>query len=77
MQFQLRPNCGGYRFCRAENIEIAQDKVRGDFSHIRDVIVTSYSGLEAMINDPESMTGVKTGFLIWTERSLASVAATS
>lgn len=42
--------------------EIAQDKVRGDFSHIRDVIVTSYSGLEAMINDPESMTGVKTGF---------------
>lgn len=42
--------------------EIAQDKIRGDFSHIREIIVTSLSALQSIIDNPDSSIGVKTRF---------------
>ncbi|MDD4474524.1 MAG: replicative DNA helicase [Eubacteriales bacterium] len=41
---------------------IAANKYRGDFAHIRDVIVENYALIQQMIDDPEGTTGLKTGF---------------
>ena len=41
---------------------IAQHQHRGNFSHIRDVIVENYALIQQMIDDPDGSTGLKTGF---------------
>ena len=42
--------------------EIAQNNVKGDFSHIRDVIVNNFNHLQTIIDDPEGSTGIKTRY---------------
>lgn len=42
--------------------EIAENRYNVTFDHIRDVILQNYATLNALKNDPESLSGTKTGF---------------
>lgn len=49
-------------FAEQKIYEIAQNRYNVSFTHIRDVIVQNYTTLNALKNDPESISGIKTGF---------------
>lgn len=49
-------------FAEQRIFEIAQNRYNVSFEHIRDVIVRNYTTLNALQNDPESLSGTKTGF---------------
>jgi replicative DNA helicase len=49
-------------FAEQKIYEIAQNRYNVNFDHIRDIIVRNYTTLNALKNNPESMSGIKTGF---------------
>jgi replicative DNA helicase len=49
-------------FAEQRIFEIAQNRYNVNFAHIRDIIVQNYTTLNALKNDPDSMSGIKTGF---------------
>jgi replicative DNA helicase len=49
-------------FAEQKIFEIAQNRYNVSFEHIRDVIVRNYATLNTLKNNPESLSGTKTGF---------------
>ncbi|HAN21035.1 MAG: replicative DNA helicase [Clostridiales bacterium GWF2_36_10] len=49
-------------FAEQRIFEIAQNRYNVSFDHIRDVIIKNYATLNTLKNDPESLSGTKTGF---------------
>ncbi|PKM62361.1 MAG: replicative DNA helicase, partial [Firmicutes bacterium HGW-Firmicutes-21] len=49
-------------FAEQKIFEIAQNRYNVNFEHIRDVIVKNYATLNTLKNNPESLSGTKTGF---------------
>jgi len=49
-------------FAEQRIFEIAENRYNISFDHIRDIIIQNYATLNALKNDPESLSGIKTGF---------------
>jgi len=49
-------------FAEQKIFEIAQNKYNLNLEHIRDIILRNYTILNKLKNDPESLSGIKTGF---------------